>query len=300
MTRDLNFTCHYPALPGSLLERVLIRLGFRDYPKPTFAELRTLYAAWCQRVPFDNVQKLIHVRFGKPGPLPGRGPADFFEAWLKHGTGGTCWAGAGALHALLETLGFEASRGIATMLVRPDLPPNHGTVQVRFGHRRYLVDNSILHAEPLSLLDSVGTEIQHPAWGIRCQQRDAHWHITWRPLNHLDGLECRLDRFAATQIEFQDFYDQTSGWSPFNFELTARVNRGQCVVGVTSGHRVVLAEDGTVSRTPLTREERLRVLIDEFRFSDEIAHRLPADVPTPPPPWSQTAQQLRDSAVAAA
>jgi len=42
-------------------------------------------------VPFDNVRKLIHVKSGKAGPLPGGTAEDFFTAWLRHGTGGTCW-----------------------------------------------------------------------------------------------------------------------------------------------------------------------------------------------------------------
>src|SRR5436190_9744511 len=154
------------ALPESLVGPILERLGFNRRPEPVLSSLRELYDRWGRCVPFDNVRKLIHVRSGATGPLPGNTPADFFSAWLKHGTGGTCWAGSGALHALLSALGFQALRGVATMLVTPDLPPNHGSVLVTIESARYIVDSSILHGEPL-LLEDGGAVIPHPARGVR-------------------------------------------------------------------------------------------------------------------------------------
>src|SRR4029453_12915515 len=75
-----------------LLEQVLSRLGLAERPAPTLDGLQTLYAAWCRKVPFDNVRKLIHIHNHDPGPLPGDDSTDFFDAWLTYGTGGTCWA----------------------------------------------------------------------------------------------------------------------------------------------------------------------------------------------------------------
>ena len=106
-------------LAPDLLERVLSRLGLSAPPSPDLYGLKTVYAAWCRQVPFDNIRKLIHVQTQNQGVLPGDSAQDFFEAWLKDKTGGTCWAGNGALHRLLVTLGFAAHRGVATMLVAP-------------------------------------------------------------------------------------------------------------------------------------------------------------------------------------
>jgi len=184
------------ALPEELVERVLTRLGFHRRPDPTRESLRSLYASWGRRVPFDNVRKLIHVRSGDTGPLPGSTPGDFFAAWLKHGTGGTCWSGSEALHALLTSLGFDAVRGVATMLAAPDIPPNHGSTMVRFGPERYVVDSGILHGDPLLLADRE-TSIAHPAWGVRCRRRNERWHIKWRPLHKVDGFECRFETGAV-------------------------------------------------------------------------------------------------------
>ena len=276
-------------LSDELLERVLAKLGFNSRPEPTPGNLRRIYSAWCRHVPFDNVRKLIHMRSGNGGPLPGSTATDFFEAWLKHGTGGTCWSGAGAFHALLRSLGFDAVRGIGTMLVAPDLPPNHGTVRVAFGTEEFLVDCSILHGEPLPLGGNTETGVEHRAWGVRCCRRNGRWHVIWRPLHMLDGLECRLDDFGFAHEDFQERYEQTRGWSPFNFELSARLNKKDRVVGIGFGKAVTLLPDGTEAAHPVTNAERRRLLIEEIGMSEEIVDRLPADMPTPPPPWSKTA-----------
>ena len=278
-----------PSLSDGILERVLTKLGFANHPEPALENLRRIYSAWCRRVPFDNVRKLIHMRSGNGGPLPGNTATDFFEAWLEHGTGGTCWSGAGAYQALLQSLGFDSVRGIGTMLVAPDLPPNHGTVQVTFGAKKFLVDCSILHGEPLRLDEDIETGVEHQAWGVRCFRRDSRWHIAWRPLHKLDGLECRLEGFGFEQADFEQRYEQTRGWSPFNYELSARLNKMDRVVGIGFGKAVTLLHDGSVDSHPASNSERRRLLIEEIGLSEEIVDRLPADIPTAPPPWSKTA-----------
>jgi N-hydroxyarylamine O-acetyltransferase len=282
-------------LQEKLVERILARLGFNRRPDPSVDALRGLYSAWCERVPFDNIRKLIHVRAANPAPLPGSTPEDFFEAWLNFGAGGTCWPGAGALHALLVSVGFDAVRGIGTMLAAPNLPPNHGTVLVKLDGQFFLVDSSILHGHPLSLNKDSESSISHSAWGIRGVWREGNWYIQWRPLMKLEGFECRVDRFPAGEKDFTESYARTRGWSPFNYELSVRVNRGDKVIGVASGHAISLLPDGSVARAPLTRDERRRLLIEDVGITEALVMQLPDDVPTPPPPGTQTAQALAES-----
>lgn len=135
------------------------------------------------------MRKLIHLHNHDPRPLPGDDASEFFAAWLTYGTGGTCWAGNGALHALLVSLGFAAQRGVGTMLVAPHLPPNHGTVLVSCDGALYVTDASILHSAPLRLDVHTATGVAHPAWGVHCQRRDGHWYIRWRPMHALEGLD---------------------------------------------------------------------------------------------------------------
>jgi len=280
---------NHTSLPADLLERVLAKLGFTRRPQPTLENLRALYAAWCQRVPFDNVRKLIHLHSGSTSAFPSSTAQDFFDAWLKHGTGGTCWANAGACHALWESLGFAAERGLATMMAAPNLPPNHGTVRVQFGSEQYLTDCSMLHGEPLRLDETAETRIAHPAWGVRCAQRDGKWHIAWRPLHKVEGIECRLEAFGLTADDYRQRYEQTRGWGPFNFELAARLNKTDRVVGIGFGKAVVLKPDGTVDSRPTSDAERRKILIEQIGLSEEIVSQLPADRPTPPPPGTKTA-----------
>jgi N-hydroxyarylamine O-acetyltransferase len=182
------------------------------------------------------------------------------------------------------------------MMAAPNLPPNHGTMLVKFDRQMFLVDSSILHVQPLSLSRDSETSVSHPAWGVRCVWRETNWFVQWRPLMKLEGFDCRLDRFPATEIDFTDSYARTRGWSPFNYELSVRVNRGDKVLGVASGHAISLLPDGSVVRTPLTPDERRRFLIEDIGITEALVMQLPDDVPTPPPPWSQTAQALAQSA----
>jgi arylamine N-acetyltransferase len=283
-------------LSMGLLEQVLSKLGLADRPAPTLNGLQTLYAAWCQKVPFDNVQKLIHLHRNDPGPLPGDDPVEFFETWLTYGTGGTCWAGNGALHALLVSLGFCASRGIGTMLSVPQAPPNHGTVLVTWEEACYIVDASILHSAPLPLDAYTPTGVVHPAWGIQCSKRDGSWYIRWRPLHRPEGMDCRLEYMQVTRETFREHHEQTRAWSGFNYELHARSMRREAIVGVAHGQRVEFDGAGGVHHTPLAGDDRLRVLVDELGMQEEIVQRLPLDTPTPPPPWSRTAQAAANGA----
>jgi len=275
-------------LSDDLVERVLEKLSV-THPSPDEDGLRAVYAAWCRGVPFDNVRKLIHMRAGRSETLPGDTADDFLEAWLTHGTGGTCWAGNGALYALLASLGFRACRGIGTMLVAENLPPNHGTVSVAFDEVRYLVDASILHGEPLLLEHDGETRVDHAAYGVRCAPDPLGWRVRWRPLHLPDGMDCRIERLGVSAAEFESMHEATRGWSPFNFQLSARLVRADEVVGVGFGQRGEIGADGTMRSGTLEGEERARYLTDTLRMSPAIAHALPQDVATPPPPGSHSA-----------
>ncbi|MFN0074282.1 MAG: arylamine N-acetyltransferase [Chloroflexota bacterium] len=280
------------SLPPDLTERVLTKLGFSGQPEPTFGGLSALFDAWCRQVPFDNVRKLIHVRKQDASPLPGDDPGDFFEAWLKHGTGGTCWATNGALYTLLASLGFDASRGEATMMVAPNLPPNHATVLVAFDEARYIVDGALLQVEPLRLDMLETTGVHSDAWGLTCSQRDGHWVIRWRPAHQPAGLDCRIDRLQVTRETYQERHEVTRSWSPFNYELYARSVRGESLVSACFGQRVEFMSRGESLRQSLTDADRARFLVEELGMSEEIVAQLPPDITTPPPPGSNTARAL--------
>lgn len=284
-------------LSTTLVNRVLSKLEI-DPPTPDLAGLGSIYYAWCRKVPFDNSLKMIDVRNTTHGPLAGSKPDTFFENWLRFGSGGTCWSGNGGFYALLSALGFDASRGVATMLVAPDLPPNHGTVVVKIHNARYLVDASILHSEPL-LLDEANppdTRAHGQAWGVRLRREGKHFKLNWLPLHMAEGLDCRIDYTPATLEDFEQRYESTRAWSPFNYELYLRLIKGDNVVGIAQGQRIEINAQGEFHVTQLNAADRLSVLVEELGIHKDLAERIPADSPTPPPPGSNTAlRKLADA-----
>jgi N-hydroxyarylamine O-acetyltransferase len=275
------------------VERVLERLGFSARPAADRGGLAALYAAWCRSVPFDNARKLIALRAGSPAPLPGDAAEDFLEAWLAHGVGGTCWAMHTALTAVFAACGFDARRAIATMLVAPDLPPNHGSATVRLGGETLLVDGCIQHGEPLPLEAARDTAIAHPAWGVRARPVDGTWLVRWRSPFAPEGFDCRIDSLAGDASAFRSYHEHTRTWSPFNYQLFVRRHRDGGVIGLARGERVDFAADGTLTRAAMDRAARLRFLVEELGVSEELAQRVPDDVPMPPPPGSATARGAR-------
>ncbi len=275
------------ALNNELVERVLERLGLSSLPELSLAGLSDLYGAWCRRVPFDNIRKLIHVRASDPATLPGDTPNEFFEAWLAHGTGATCWAANGALCDLLSSLGFDARRAAATMMVAPGIPPNHGSVVVHFDDARYVTDASMLFVEPLPVAN--GARVVHPAWGVDARFDDGYFTIRWNALQRPDPLDCRYNLYDISAAQFSTFHEATRNWSPFNFNLNLNLVRGDGRIGAGLGNRIVVDANGNATGTPLTGEARKRFLVDEIGISEEIADLVPHDVPMPPPPGSRTA-----------
>lgn len=278
------------ALPPDLRDLVLSELGFSQAPALDTAGLHTLYAAWCHHVPFDNLCKLIHIFDANPAALPGNNAIDFFQTWLKHKTGGTCWAGNGALQALLSSLGFTANRGVATMLVAPGLPPNHGTVIVDIEDRQYLTDASILHLVPMELTNNLGPKIP---FNIKLERHDDDlWYALWTPFNYLNGLQCRLDYHPASDEDFQQRHEQTRAWGPFNYQLTVRGVRDRQTIGTMGGKWFHQSDNGDTQQRSVSNSERKELLINTMGYSEEIVSRLPEDRPTPPPPGSKTAASL--------
>jgi N-hydroxyarylamine O-acetyltransferase len=271
-------------LDDLLLGDILAKLGFEEPPKATLDGLEAIYGAWCTKIPFDNLRKRIHLEGTASGPLPGDDPADFFQGWLSHGVGGTCWAGNGALFALLHALGFQVQRGLATMHVAPDEPPNHGTVIAYIEETAYLVDTSILHQIPLRL-DGIDTvAINHPAWGITAWRKDLTWHMQWRPLHMPDGCRCSLNNFGVSHELFVKMNERTRRWGPFNYSVYIRTNSGDTVTGIAYGHKVTIDGRGCIDRVRITGAERDEFLIKELGLDREIVEQIPPDRATPPPP----------------
>ena len=263
-----------------LVRAVLDRLGL-ERPRPDLDGLERLYRAWGEAVPFDNVQKLLHLSEGRSGPLPGSDARSFFSAWLEHRTGGTCWAGNGALHDLLAALGFEVERAAATMMPAPDTPgPNHGSVVVRLDGERWIVDASILSGRPLRIPRP--DEPVDPAAPLpRVERMGGTFAVVWRTLRAPGGFPCRFDRIGVGAAEWDALHQRTAACGPFNHALSARVNRGPLSLGWATGVRFELDAAGRLATQPRDRAGRDRFLVEELGVTPDLVARLPDDRPTP-------------------
>ena len=258
----------------SLVDRVLARLGIADRITVDLAGLSRLYHAWCEAIPFDNVQKLVHLGENRTGPLPGSTAEDFFESFLTSGAGGTCWAGNGALHDLVTILGFRAERVAATMLSTPETPPsNHGSVLVHLAGERFIVDASILSDVPLRLAPSTGLP--------RVEHTNGTFTIIWRTPRVPQGFPCRIDRIGLAGEEFDSFHQRTAGWGPFNYALSARTNRATRAIAYIAGKRYAFLPHDAIE---IIDDDRTRFLIEDLRIAPALVARVPPDRDMPPRP----------------
>lgn len=271
------FTCD-----SRLRYRVTQRLGLDGLPPDDVAGLTLLYAAWCERVPFDNVRSRLYRSEGRSGPLPGATPDGFFEDWVAGGTGGTCWAGSLALRALLDSLGFEARLATGTMIHAPgSRVPNHGTVVVRLAGTDWLVDPSILTGAPLPL--AVGAvPPAFPLGGSRVEEDDGQWILRFNRGRPPIG-RCRLESLDVSPETVAELHEASRVDSPFSDRLVARRGRGRTVVSLGGGERTVLHVDGTVERSAIDHDGARRCLVDDFGIEPALAHRVPPGEPQDAP-----------------
>ena len=257
-----------------LRDQVLRRLGFPEAPLPNLEGLRAVYRAWCQKIPFDNLNKVIALRTGVPGPLPGIHATEFFETWLKDGTGATCWPSANALHALLRSLDFDARRVAAHMQDAGFF--NHGTVIVRMDEREWLVDSSV-HTDVPMLLDRGGYLNDDPVFFAEIEyetrENEPGTYVLWVGSPRPDSyMPCRIFPSEVPHGYFAERFEGTRERSPFNSRPYVGRNREHEKVIVIGNMRHVISSRGVESRE-LSHEEFTDVLRADFDLSENVLKR---------------------------
>ena len=261
-------------LTSHLTEQILEKLRLSCYPAMTVEGLAETYRSWCRYVPFDNIRKRIMSSCDPLQPLPGATAEDFFTHWIKYGTGGTCWAGHGALHSLLATLGFSVGYGISTMLsdrTGLDNSPGHGTLTVKCEDKTFITDATMLHGEPLPLQEWSSS---HPVWGTRVHQHDGYWCVNWKPLGR-SWLDCRL---LATNVSDQEYplrHERSRHNSRFDGALLIRLAGLDSISGIVKGEHVIRNSDGVETKASVTDDEQRKLLIEFYGISEEIVSLIP-------------------------
>lgn len=258
-------------LPATLRDAVCARLGVAP-ATPTLDFLETVYAAWCRQVPFDNVRKLIALREGHAPPLPGTHAVDFFEHWLTHGTGGTCWSSSNAMYMLVTALGFTARRIAGSMRDLGFI--THGSTVVTLDGRDWLVDSSALTQRPVPLFAGPYCD-PDPAFATTWTM-DGDTHLL--RFGAVPGPEHTVCRFMIDRIDhaFLDAAHQRSReFGRFNEITYARRNVADGFLVLSAAVRYHRTARGTDVR-PLDREALRQVLADDFGIGVDLLQRYEA------------------------
>lgn len=277
-------------LTPDIRDRVLDRLALPAPPAADMDGLRAMYAAWCASMNFDNIAKLIALRTDSHRPLPGIDATEFFERWLEHGVGGTCWTSSNALFELIDALGFDARLIAGSM--RDTGIVSHGSVKVALGGNDWLVDSSMLTRIPLPLTESLFATTD-PVVSAEVEYVDGT-HLIWVDLPpNPTHIPCRLLVDPATHAFYVQRWEASRDRSPFNQRLYVRRNTGTDLLVLTATTRIRKTPSGTQT-DELDASQICESLRDEFGISGAMLDRFrdsgaldasfePASGPTPTP-----------------
>jgi arylamine N-acetyltransferase len=280
--RELPTASPEPTLVPALVERVLAKLRLRQQPTLDLVGLNLVYAAFSGNVPFDNVQKRIWFAGPQTTPLPGGDPNEFFNNWLQHGTGGTCWPLNGAMYALLHALGFQARR-IAGSVIVEGYPQgaNHGSVLVTLDGISYLVDAWMASFKVLPLVPGRPASTGEGIHDIRAVPTENGFEIiSYVGFNRDLPLPFRPEPEHDTvdHAFFLARADRTRAVGFFNDALFITRHFPDSILTIGKKRKFRVAADGTLTKTEVGEAERRTVLIQEFGLSEEIAQAVPHDL----------------------
>ena len=120
----------------------------------------------------------------------------------------------------------------------------------------------------------------HPASKTRFEINEGLWHLLWHPPHRIEGLWCRLEKLDVSTLDFNCYHEVTRTNSLFNSALYIRMNQPEEIATVAFGERVTVGRDGQARKAPLPKSGRVRVLIEEFGISEEMAVKIPPDEPS--------------------
>jgi N-hydroxyarylamine O-acetyltransferase len=275
-------------ISANLLERVLLELGLRNRPAADLAGLQEIYAAYSWHIPHDNVQKRIWLVGDRSNQVTGGDPSEFFENWLVHGTGGTCFPANGALCELLSTLGFNARRILGSVMIEGlEREANHGTVLVRIGDTDYLADAQLASFSVLPLVPGQPASTGEGIHDINAIPFEGGFNVQWYPgskrqrpmVTRLD-LQCAPVDHSAFVAQYALSARRDLRRSPYNEALFIGRHFPNHILNIGRNTLTKIYSNNVITKREITLTERAQILIDEFRLSAEIVAAIPPDEET--------------------
>ena len=271
-----------PSLAPALVEAVLAKLGLKNRPTLDIAGLNTVYAAICGSIPFDNIQKRIWFASDRKKPATGGDPGEFFENWVRHGTGGTCWPSNGGMYALARALGFRARR-IAGSVIVPNYPQgaNHGSVLVTLDGVDYVFDLTFGSFKVLPLIPGQVVSTETGIHNARVTPLagggfELIFSLGWSTEPLPFRREPQYD--PVDHAFFVARYDRANRVGFFNDTLLVSRRYPDSIMTIGRGKKLLVTSDGTLTKTSLTPNQRDELLVQEMGLSEEVVSMIPADV----------------------
>lgn len=252
-------------LDQSIVARVLAKLNLNSEIKNNEESLKLLYSAWCQGIPFDNFWKRLQLSGKSFSEKDQMNPNHFFEIWLDHGVGGTCWTSTKAMGALLNHLGFNV-RFITGSMGDMGMP-NHGSLIVTFENgKEFIIDTSILNNHPIDISGQGIKDSVHPVQLVNDEKKTmlVFEHVTKREI-----MPCSINLDGISEDEISEHYGVSVQMSLFNDCVYIRKNTIEGVLSIV-GNTFSNKLSKTIEKKELTKKEISEVLINTMGFSKEI------------------------------
>ena len=159
----------------------------------------------------------------------------------------------------------------------------HGTTIVRVDGIDHWVDSSMLTNVALPLIPREATRHDDPVSPVWSEPVDDLWRVWWTSAGRTARRSAASSSTTTSTAEhYLARYEASRGMSPFN---TAALRDAQHRRRARSASRSASASNAApsgITSAPLG-DDRDRVLIEEFGYSEAIVARLPADDPAPDP-----------------
>jgi hypothetical protein len=123
------------------------------------------------------------------------------------------------------------------------------------------------------------TGLEDALHAVRVEPVEQSWRVWWTHPFLPESLGCLLLDDDVTGEHYLARYEWSRQMSPFNLSLHATRNTTEARVTLAFDHRFSRTVEDTTSE-PLG-DDRARVLVEDFGYSEEIVAALPADDPDP-------------------
>ncbi|GGX19046.1 arylamine N-acetyltransferase [Aquimarina muelleri] len=254
-----------PEVAGKVLERLAINLPLTSNEEG----LTKLYRGWCRNIPFDNFWKRLKLTEEEFSDHDQIDANQFFEIWLQHGLGGTCWTTANAMCELLKYFKFDVRMITGSMGDMGEV--NHVSLLVSLNEgKEYIIDTSILNEQPIKI---DGVHIENPVHPIQLIRNSETTKIIFEHCTKREHMPCAINKNRISKEQIVEFYIASIHNSLFNDCVYIRKNEEGIIHSIV-GTTYYTKSKNALGKKELNEEERKQVLINIMGLSEEIVEHI--------------------------